>query len=88
MSYTNTITNTISTKLNNPILKTLKEIKIVSLLKKSSFSKKDGASNYIIFLHFIYMILMNNAYFTLFFHPFHSKPSTFLSLKQACKIVA
>jgi len=28
------------------------------------------------------------AYFTLFFHPFHSKPSTFLSLKQACKIVA
>lgn len=28
------------------------------------------------------------AYFTLFFHPFHSQPSTFLSLKQACKIVA
>jgi len=27
------------------------------------------------------------AYFTLFFHPFHKKPSTFLSLKQACKIV-
>ncbi len=59
MSYTNTITNRISTKLNNPILKTLKEIKITSLLKKSSFSKKDGASNYTIFLHFIYMIMMN-----------------------------
>ncbi len=59
MSYTNTITNAISSKLNNPILKALKEIKITSLLKKSSFNKKDGASNYTIFLHFIYMILMN-----------------------------
>ena len=29
-----------------------------------------------------------SAYFTLFFHPFHSQPSSFLSLKQACKIVA
>ena len=31
---------------------------------------------------------MTIVYFTLFFHPFHSKPSTFLSLKQASKIVA
>lgn len=59
MSYTNIITNAISSKLNNPILETLKEIKITSLLKKSSFNKKDGASSYTIFLHFIYMILMN-----------------------------
>jgi len=29
-----------------------------------------------------------NAYFTLFFHLFHSKPSTFLSPKQASEIVA
>ena len=29
-----------------------------------------------------------SAYFTLFFHPFHSQPSTFLSRKQAYKIVA
>ncbi len=40
----------------------------------------------------VVMLLMQkhvkHAYFTLFFHPFHSKPSTFLSLKQACKIVA
>ncbi len=28
------------------------------------------------------------GYFTTFFHPFHKKPSTFLTLKQACKIVA
>lgn len=59
MSYSNTIANTISSKLNNPILETLKDIKITSLLKKSSFSKKDGASNYTILLHFIYMIIMN-----------------------------
>ena len=59
MSYANIITNTISNKLNNPILKILKEIKITSLLKKSKFHKKDGTSNYTIFLHFIYMILMN-----------------------------
>ena len=29
-----------------------------------------------------------SAYFTLFFHPFHSQPSTFLSSKQASEIVA
>ena len=28
------------------------------------------------------------GYFTLFFHPFHSQPSTFMSLKQASKIVS
>ena len=59
MSYTNIITDAISNRLNNPILKVLTEIKITTLLKKSSFSKKDGASNYTIFLHFIYMIIMN-----------------------------
>jgi len=36
----------------------------------------------------ILSFLFSGANFTLFFHPFHSKPSTFLSLKQACKIVA
>lgn len=29
-----------------------------------------------------------SGYFTLFFHPFHSQPSTFMSLKQASKIVS
>lgn len=28
------------------------------------------------------------GYFTLFFHPFHTQPSTFLTVKQAYKIVA
>lgn len=59
MSYTNIITDTISNRLKNPILRVLKEIKITTLLKKCSFDKKDGVGNYTIFLHFIYMIIMN-----------------------------
>ena len=34
------------------------------------------------------ILLQSSGYFTLFFHPFHSQPSTFLSLKQASKIVS
>ena len=59
MGYTNVITSAINSRLRNPILRVLKEIKIITLLKKSSFSKKSGVSNYTIFLHFIYMIVMN-----------------------------
>ncbi len=54
---------------------------------KKVFSKKEIAIPCKSTLH---RILMNvdNANFTLFFHPFHKLPSTFSTLKQAYKIVA
>ena len=36
----------------------------------------------------LWFSVMSPGYFTLFFHPFHSQPSTFMSLKQASKIVS
>jgi len=51
MSYANIIINTISSKLNNPILKALKEIRITSLLKKSlGLNEKYGGLNNHFFL--------------------------------------
>jgi SRSO17 transposase len=59
MSYQNIITKVVSSRLKNPIIKVLKDIKITSILKRSNFIKKDGASSYTILMHFIYMIIMN-----------------------------
>ena len=59
MGYENTITKAISTQLNNPLVKVLKEIRIERLLKKSRFIKKEGAPLSTILLHFISMIVMN-----------------------------
>ena len=59
MGLDNLITNIVNEKLNNPILKILKEIKIVTILKQSNFIKKEGFSPYFILVHFVYMIIMN-----------------------------
>lgn len=40
MSYEDVITDEVSSRLKNPILKVLKEIKIDKILKKSNFVKK------------------------------------------------
>lgn len=46
--------------LKNPILSVLREIKIVSILKQSNFSKRNtGYSVFTILLHFVYMLVMN-----------------------------
>ena len=54
MSYENIITDEISLRLKNPIIKVLREIKIDKILKKSNFIKKDGAATSTILLHFIF----------------------------------
>lgn len=59
MGLDNLITNIVNEKLNNPILEILKEIKIVTILKQSNFTKKEGFSPYFILMHFVYMIIMN-----------------------------
>ena len=59
MSYENIITDEISLRLKNPIIKVLQEIKIDKILKKSNFIKKDGAATSTILLHFIFMIVIN-----------------------------
>lgn len=59
MGNEDSIKRAISNRLKNPILEALKEIKVNGLLRKSGFIKKGGASNYAIFLHFVYMIIMN-----------------------------
>ena len=53
MSYEDIITDEVSSRLKNPILKVLREIKIDQILKKSNFVKKDGATTSTILLHFI-----------------------------------
>lgn len=60
MSYMNIITNVVSSKLKNPIVDVLKEIKIDKLLKQSGFVKKEGFAPSVILLHFISMIVMNS----------------------------
>jgi hypothetical protein len=59
MSYENIITDEISSRLKNPIIEVLREIKIDKILKKSNFVKKDGAATSTILLHFIFMIVIN-----------------------------
>lgn len=59
MSYENIITDEVSSRLKNPIIDVLKEIKIDKILKKSNFIKKDGATTSTILLHFIFMIVIN-----------------------------
>ena len=53
-------------------------------------NKEEGGSAVIEWLHQINVdtIIMQDVDFTTFFHPFHKKPSTFLTCKQAYKIVA
>ena len=59
MSYENIITDEVSSRLKNPIIKVLRDIKIDKILKKSNFVKKDGATTSTILLHFIFMIIIN-----------------------------
>jgi len=59
MSYENIITDEVSSRLKNPIIKVLRDIKIDKILKKSNFIKKDGAVTSTILLHFIFMIVIN-----------------------------
>jgi len=59
MKLENIIARTVNSRLKNPIIDVLKEIKIANILKKSNFVKKDGASTSTILLHFIFMIVIN-----------------------------
>ena len=46
MSYKDIITEKVSSRLKNPIIKVLKEIKIDKILKKSNFVKKRWSINF------------------------------------------
>jgi len=70
--------NIINHKINESLLK--ENFLLSWLYEKDINSISNTSSNF--------YKLFDNAYFTLFFHPFHSQPSTFLSLKQASEIVA
>ena len=59
MNIENQIISAISSKLKNPIYKTLQIINIKSILKQSNFTKKDGAGAHLVVLHFVYMLIMN-----------------------------
>jgi len=59
MSYENIITDEVNSRLKNPIIKVLRDIRIERILKKSNFIKKDGATTSTILLHFIFMIIIN-----------------------------
>ena len=60
MGLDNHIESAMRGLLKNPILSVLKEIKITTILKQSNFNKRDtGYSVFWIFLHFVYMLVMN-----------------------------
>jgi hypothetical protein len=53
------IINIINDKLRNPIYQTIQLLGIKTILKNSNFIKKDGASAYMVMIHFIYMLVIN-----------------------------
>lgn len=59
MQIKDKILNIINNNLKNPIYKTIQLLNIKSILKKSNFIKKDGASIHLVILHFVYMLVMN-----------------------------
>ena len=75
------IVNIINDNLKNPIYKTIKLMKLQTILSQSGFVKKEGTPAYIVVLHFVYMLVMNKkisrdhcttlkAYFVLFLKVF------------------
>lgn len=54
------IISAINTTLKNPIYQTLQLLNIKTILKSANFVKKrEGASPYLVVLHFVYMLVMN-----------------------------
>ena len=54
------IISAINTTLKNPIYQTMQPLNIKSILKNANFVKKrEGASPYLVVLHFVYMLVMN-----------------------------
>jgi len=53
------IINIINDKLKNPIYKAIQILNMKTILKKSNFSKRDGADVHLVVLHFVYMLVMN-----------------------------
>ncbi len=53
------IINIINDKLKNPIHQTIQLLGMKTILKNSNFTKKDGASTYMVVMHFIYMLVIN-----------------------------
>ena len=53
------IVNIINDNLKNPIYKTIKLMKLQTILNQSGFVKKEGTPAYMVVLHFVYMLVMN-----------------------------
>jgi len=54
------IISAINTTIRNPIYRTMQLLNIESILKTANFVKKrEGASPYLVVLHFVYMLVMN-----------------------------
>jgi len=60
MNLEDKIVEAINKTLRNPVYQTMKILNIKTILKSSNFVKKrEGASVYLIVLHFVYMLVMN-----------------------------
>jgi len=60
MQLQDQIISAINTTLKNPIYQTMQLLNIKSILKNANFVKKrEGASPYLVILHFVYMLVMN-----------------------------
>ena len=60
MQLQDQIISAINTTLKNPIYQTMQLLNIKSILKNANFVKKrEGASPYLVVLHFVYMLVMN-----------------------------
>jgi hypothetical protein len=59
MNIQDKIINIVNSRLKNPIYIALQVLNIKTILNKSNFTKKDGASVYIVIINFVYMLVMN-----------------------------
>ncbi len=60
MNLEDKIVEAVNKTLRNPIYQTMKLLNIKTILKNANFTKKrEGASVYLIVLHFVYMLVMN-----------------------------
>ncbi len=59
MQIQDQIINIINDKLKNPVFQTIQLLNMKTILKKSNFSKKEGAEVHMVVLHFVYMLVMN-----------------------------
>ncbi len=90
MQLQDQIISVINKTLKNPIYKTMQLLNIRTILKNANFIKKrEGASVYLVVLHFVYMLVMNKKISTFINQSNNSfKKDTYYRLLQNSSYIA